>query len=164
MSVSFVSAEYNPQARLRTISGTTVIPIIPGLNPADTTAVELKNVRGDVTVVIEASDDPVGTSASFVIKGGYGEWPDDATWNWYVDLFSLKLCTVTMPVANTVIVATSPPLVGRNYTMVFNPRIPYAPTIIRSGGAALGLNTLTVSLDKINRGGSAGSNYRVALT
>lgn len=161
MAVSYMSAEYNPQTRLRTISGATDILSVAGVNPIDIAPVELKNVRGEVTVVIQASDDPLGTEMSFIIKGGYGEWPDDYTWNWYVETSSLKWCTVTNPVQNTFLIATTAPLVLRGYTMVFNPRIPYAPTIQRTSGVPLGVSNVIVSLQKVNRGGSAGANYTV---
>lgn len=151
MAVSYISAEYNPQARLRTISGVTIIEPIAGVNPVDSSPVELKNVRGKVLAIVQAPDDPLGTQMSFEIDGGYGQWPDDYTWNWYVDSFSPKWCTVIMTVQNTFIVTTLAPLVPRTYTFVFNPRIPYPPTIQRIGGTALGNQNLTVSLQKINR-------------
>lgn len=158
MAVSYVSAEYNPQDRIRLINGLTKIVSVAGVNPVDTTPVELKNVRGHVLVTLSATDNPLGTQASFIINGGYGEWPDDPTWNWYVTTDSIKWCTIVMTVQNTFEITTIAPLVARVYTMIFNPRIPYAPTIQLLSGTLLGASDLLVGLEKINR---QSPNYKV---
>lgn len=136
------------------VNGVTTIASVAGVNPVDTTAIELKNIRGVVKVTLTAADDPIGLQASFVVKGGYGEWPDDYTWTWYVeapDSPTSKWCTVTTVTANVFEVTTIAPLVVRTYTMTFNPRIPYPPTIQLFSGTLLGVNDLVVDLEKLNR-------------
>lgn len=145
---SGIYAQYNPQLRVKTQKSNTIIPPVLGVNPVDTTAVPLHNIRGEVTITISTTDDPVGTEASFLIRGGYGQYPDDPTWNWYIDSFSLEYCTAVQIVQNTFEITTLAPLVIRTYTFIFNPRIMYGPTIQRTGGVLLGTETLTVTQSK----------------
>lgn len=149
MATAGVYAQYNPQLRLSKQNSPTIIAPVLGANPVDTTEVSLHNVRGHVRITLSASDDPLGTSASFVIRGGYGQYPDDYTWNWYVDTFSVEWCTVTQLTLNTFEIVTTLPLVSRTYVMYFNPGITYPPTIIRTAGTLLGTETLTVTQTKV---------------
>lgn len=151
MAVSFITAVTNPQPWTAPIVSTDKILSVMGVNPVDSTAIKLKNVRGRLYITIHASDDPVGTRAMFEINGGYGQWPDDYTWNWYISTPSLELCTVEQLVQNVFKITTLAPLVIREYTMTFNPRMgfDYGPTIQRTSGALLGASDLEVYITKI---------------
>ena len=160
MATAGVYAQYNPQLRLSNQTSATIIAPILGVNPVDTTAVTLKNVRGYVLITLSASDDPTGTEASFIIRGGYGRYPDDYTWNWYVEAASVEYATVEQLSLNTFSITTLPPLVSRTYTMYFNPGISYPPTIIRTAGTLLGTETLTVTQTKQT---TYVTNYRLVI-
>lgn len=149
MAVSVITAQYNPQRRFRKVSSTVTSASVAGVNPIDTSDVELKNLRGKVTVTISATDDPLGTFTSFVVNGGHGQFPDDPTWNWYVDIFSVEWCTVSQTVPNVIVVTTTAPLVVREYTFTFNPRLQYPPKVTRSGGVLLGAANVSFTLEKI---------------
>lgn len=150
MAVAGTYAQYNPQLRYRTQKTYNIFVPDGGANPVDTVAQQLRNIRGKVTITISASDDSTNVPASFVVNGGYGEWPDDPTWNWYVITNTIVGCIVTQTVLNTFTVETLAPLVSRTYTITFNPRIAYPPTILLTDGTLLGTETLTVTQEKIN--------------
>lgn len=161
MATAGVYAQYNPQLRLSNQKSFTQIAPILGVNPVDIGTVELKNIRGYVYISLSATDDPTGTYASFAVKGGYGRYPEDYTWNWYVDAFSLEWCVVTQLSINTFSLTTLAPLVPRTYTISFNPGISYPPVITRTGGPLLGTETLVITQNKQT---SYVTNFGIVIT
>ncbi len=145
-----ITAQTNPQRHFRIVSSTVTSESVAGVNPIDTTVVTLRNVRGKVKITITATDDPTGTFALFHVRGGYGQYPSDYTWNWFADVLTPEWCSVTQSVPNIVNVTTTAPLVVRTYTFMFFPGLQYPPTVTRSGGVVLGAADVSFNLYKIN--------------
>jgi hypothetical protein len=146
-----IVGQYNVVPRIRTVRSIKIISPVGGDNPVDLGFVELPNVRGQVSFTIIASDDPSGVSASFNVTGGFGEWPDDPTHDWYVDTNTIVNCIVTSPVKNRIVVTTELSAIGgtdRQYTIIFNPGNPFSPQIRQTSVAIIGNNTLTVEMVK----------------
>lgn len=146
-----IVGQYNIVPRIKTLRSNKVIPPVGGSNPIDLGFVELPNVRGQVSFTITASDDPARVSASFDVTGGFGEWPEDPTQDWFFNKNSNINCTVTSPVKNRLDVSTAVAGLGgtnRQYTVIFNPGQSFSPQIRQTSVAIIGNNTLTVLIVK----------------
>lgn len=146
-----IVANYNQVPRIRTIVSNGVFPPVGGVNVADTGLVSLPNVRGQLHFDIIVSDDPATVLASFDVVGGFGDYPQDPTQDFYVVDNSLVNCTVTAPVKNTLQISTLLAGLGgtdRQYTLQFIPNQSYPPSIQQTSVNLIGNNTLTVRITK----------------
>ena len=146
---------YSYVPRIKKTNSVTYFNPSGGVNAVDAGPLDLKNVRGSVTIIIRADDDPALLSASFTVRGGFGEWPDQYTQNWYNIKGGEYNCTVTSPSINTIIVDTVLAGFGgtdRQYTFTFYASQSVAPKV-QSTGAAIGNNVLQINMIKyINSG------------
>ena len=155
-----IVAQYNEVPRIRQIVTNKIISPISGNNPADLGTVLLPNVRGQVRIVITVEDDPdlgnIKSFSAFSIVGGFGDYPNDPTQNFYSVDSLVENCTVTSPEPNVFVITTSPTVAGispalgtsRQYRMEFSSKQSFGPTIQLIGGPLIGNNDLTVNMTK----------------
>jgi len=125
------------QVAINKILPTTIHPVI------------MKNVRGQVLISIFQSDGPPGVFSSFGVTGGFGEWPDDYTRNWYFSAASTYNCSITSPAINIMDVTTmAPNFPSRTYRFIFSFNQSVPPTVQLIGGAPIGVETITVNQTK----------------
>jgi len=92
----------------------------------------LKNIRGQTLISIVQSDSTPGVFSSFGVTGGFGEWPDDYTRNWYFVAGSFYNCAITnlpLPTNTIDIVTTAPNTPIRKYRFVFSPNQSVPPVV-----------------------------------
>lgn len=145
--MSGVTGVYNNVPRLRALRSRK--PIVPsgGANPVDTQAVDLPNIRGQVSITLVASD--TGHVAIFEVVGGFGEWPGQPTLDWYFSVGTSLGCTVTTLQKNRLQIETPVgDAGGRVYVMNFFPLAGFGPNITQTSVNILGAATLTVTLSK----------------
>lgn len=138
---------YNTVPRIDTRTATFKSTSDGVTNPVDTSPQQISNIRGQLTINIFQSDNPPGVFSTFSVTGGFGEWPDEYTRNWYSSPNGI-FCSVVEPSLNTFEVTTSAPAVARTYRFVFFYNLSQGPTIQKIGGADLGAANLVVTLSK----------------
>ncbi len=117
-------------------------------NPADSEALKIPNIRGQLSISIFQGDNPPGVSSSFGITGGFGQWPCDATRNWYGSPQGSN-CSVVETSLNTFEVTTATPAIVRKYRFIFFYTTNEGPTVKQISVNLLGTNDLTVTLSKM---------------
>jgi len=140
---------YNQVPRLRNIITNSVISPISGSNPVDLTPVSITNVRGQVTFEIISGDNSY--TSSFSVVGGFGDFPEDYTQNFYLLGNSNVGCTVNQLCVNRLEIIT--PVAdagGRRYILQFKPVQSIGPTINQTSVNIIGNNTLTIKMIKQN--------------
>ena len=141
------SAYYNSETRFNTIFSNNVISPVAGVNPADGGYVDLPNVRGQLTVSIISGDNSY--TSTFNVTGGFGQYPNDYTMNWYPELFSAVGCTLSYPSINIIQITTpAADAGGRTYLMQFFTAFSVGPQIRQTSVNLIGNNTLTVKIFK----------------
>lgn len=141
------AAYYNSEKRLNTIYSNNVISPIAGVNPVDGGYVDLPNIRGQLTISITSGDNSY--TSSFIVTGGFGQYPNDYTINWNLNLFSAVGCTLSYPSLNIVQINT--PVAdagGRTYLMQFFTAFSVGPQIRQTSPNLIGNNILTVKIFK----------------
>ena len=138
-----IVGSYNRVPRLREIVTNEIISPISGSNPVDLGEVTLRNVRGQVQYTIISGDNLF--TSMFKVVGGFNEWPNDPTRNWYPVNGSEVNCTIKSPQINKIEITTpAPDAGGRVYILTFVPLQSYGPTIRQNSVNIIGNNTLTV--------------------
>lgn len=140
-------AYYNQVPRFRTITTNKVIQPVGGANPVDSDEVLLPNVRGQVQIMVISGDNSY--VSGFDLKGGFGDFPQDWTQDWYPNAGTEIGGTISVPVKNTIVLTTDvADAGGREYTFVFEPVQSFGPTIRQNSVNVIGNNNLTVILKK----------------
>lgn len=131
------------QAQIEYYGSTTTINPSGGVNPIDSTAITLRNVRG--IVVFEVTSEDNSYTWSFEVRGGLGEYQTSPEKNWAVRFDTVSGATLTYPSTNTFIFTTpAGDAGGRTYEIKFYTYDGKAPVIRKTGGAAIGNNAVTV--------------------
>lgn len=142
-------AYYNQVPRIRDINTNFIIQPVGGSNPADLGDVKLPNVRGQVTFTIISGDNLF--TSSFRIVGGFGDFPSDATQDWYPVSRSETNCTIRVLQKNRIEVITpAADAGGRVYILEFKPVQSIGATIRQNSVNLIGDNSLTVRMVKQN--------------
>lgn len=140
-----IIGSYTTVPRLATLNGLKTIESDGVDNPVDLGQVSLANIRGQLFVMITASD--TGHSAFLKITGGFGEFQDSYTRNWYFQGNTNMGCTVSTPVTNTIRITTpASDAGGRVYDLIFSPIQSIGPTIEQTSVNVLGTADLTVNM------------------
>lgn len=142
-----VVAQYNSVPRLRNVITNNVINPVGGSNPADLGPVRLSNIRGQVTITIISGDNSF--TSMFDIVGGFGEFPDQWSQDWYPQAGTEINCTIRVLQENRIQVTT--PVAdagGRVYIFEFVPLQSFGPTIRQNSVNIIGNNTLTIRMVK----------------
>jgi hypothetical protein len=140
---------YNQIPRIKTIKTNFIINPVAGSNPADVSPISITNVRGQVAFQITSGDN--NYTSSFSVTGGFGDFPQDYTQNFYYNGSSAQNCTVNQISVNIIEVIT--PVAdagGRRYVLEFKPVQSIGPTIQQTTLNVLGNNSLFITMTKQN--------------
>ena len=144
-----ITSFYNQVPRIRNVRTNKIILPIGGSNPADLGPVILPNVRGQVSYIIISGDNSF--TSSFSVTGGFGDFPDDWTQDWYFNVSSNVNCTVRTLQKNRLEVTTpAADAGGRQYNFEFKPVQSIGPTIRQNSVNTIGNFSLTVRIQKQN--------------
>lgn len=139
----FLTNIYNLVPRIKQTNNRFIIEPVGGVNPVESSPIIIPNIRGQLTFTLISGDN--NFMCTFQVEGGFGEFRDAPTQNFYFVGGSETNCTIDNSTLNTIVVATpATDNGGREYTLVFTPFQTIAPTIEKTAGASIGDNTLTV--------------------
>lgn len=144
-------AFYNVQPRLSSIKATTISDPVAGINPIDSSYVNLQNMRGQLQLTIGQGDNPPSVTSSCFVTGGFGEYPDSPYRNWSMDTINTENCTVsagTFP--NSFLVSCQLQATPRTYEIVFSEVLSMNP-LIRVINPPIGNNSVTITLSKMRK-------------
>ncbi len=142
-----IVAQYNQVPRIRNIITPFIIEPVGGNNPADLGQITVTNVRGQLSFDIISGDNQ--HQASFEVVGGFGDYPQDSTQNFFFSTGTNINCTVNALQVNRLEILT--PVAdagGRRYILEFKPVQSIGPTIQQTSVNTIGNFTLTVRIKK----------------
>ena len=132
--------------RIRTIRTNKIFPSVGGANPVDAGAQQLPNIRGQLTITGTSSN---GYSWGLQITGGFGEFPDSPTQDFYFAVGTNMNCTVTTLQKNRIRVETeAADAGGRVYILQFYPFTAVPATIRQISVNVLAAEDLSVLIER----------------
>lgn len=145
---SWVTASYNSNPRFRGLFSDFTIASVLGVNPADLAPVNIPNIRGQIDISIISTDN--NYTSTFAVVGGFGEFRDQYTQNFYFIENTNSGCTIINTSLNNFLITT--PIGdagGRTYALKFIPYQSFPPSIQQTSLNVLGAANLIVKTRKI---------------
>lgn len=120
---------------------------VAGANPIDSNYIQLPNIRGQLMITITQSDSPALVGSTFFVTGGFGQFPQESTLNWYASTQTTN-CIVSESIINEIIVTTTAPAALRQFLFKFSFNQGFGCKVKQISINPLGVNDVTILLSK----------------